>query len=201
MRISRVSSLHRKLAKQRKLRFKRSLLPPYDCPFCEGFDTIQVSKDGPALIFHCLDCDQREVLPFSNGMVMIDYFNLVSDKWLSVRFEHEFKEPAFDIEIDLNKKKDIDGERKLGAVTLGKLSFSYIAKRPKKGKPQIPWEEIIDEIIESGDFYTVAEIVELREGLSANRVRAAFNKAVKDEKLEKRWYETQFIYGKPIGTL
>lgn len=201
MRVSRVSTLHRKLAKQRKLRFKRSLLPPYDCPFCEGFDTVQVTKDDPALIFHCLDCDQREVIPFSDGIVMIDYYNMVADKWLSMRFDHEFEEPAFAVEIDLNKKKDRDGEMKLKAVTLGKLELSYIARRPRKGKPQIPWDEIIGKIIETDNFYTVAEIIELHEGLSANRVKTAFNKAFRDGKLERRWYGTEYIYGKPIDTL
>jgi len=141
------------------------------------------------------------VIPFSDGIVIIDYYNMVADKWLSIRFDHEFKEPAFAVEIDLNKKKDRDGEMKLKAVTLGKLTFSYIERRPRKGRAQIPWGEIIDKVTESGVYYTVAEIIELHEGLSANRVKAAFNKAVKDGKLERRWYETEFIYGKLIDTL
>ncbi len=198
MKVSRKSTLPRKLAKQRKLRFKRSLLPPYDCPFCEGFGTVQVTKNEPILVFRCHDCDQREIVPFSGSIIMIDYFNLVADKWLSVRFNHEFEEPTFEVEIDLNRKKDRDGEAKLRAVTLGKLDLSYIELRPRRGKSQIPWGEIIDKVIETGDFYTVAEIIEFHEGLSSNKVKTALNKAFKGGKLERRWYGTEFIYGRVI---
>jgi len=130
---------------------------------------------------------------------MIDYFNLVADKWLSIRFDYEFEEPTFEVEIDLNKKRDRDGEAKLRAVTLGKLDLSYIEQRPRLGKSQIPWSEIIDKVIKTEDFYTIPEIVEFHEGLSPNKVKTAFNKAVKDGKLERRWYGTEFIYGKVIN--
>ena len=198
VRVSKVSALARKLKRQREQKFRYRLRPPFDCVMCEGFGTVEVTKSDPFIVFHCKDCDSREIMPLSDEIELIDYFNIVADKWLSLRFGEEFEEPEFEIELIRGK----DEEEKWQVVTLGKLKVVW--KDPPKGRrgggnvARVPWGRVIEDIIQDGRYFTVKEVREMfcEDKVKDFRVKTMLDKAWKDGKLMRLWFGNCWVFGR-----
>lgn len=214
MRVSKVKDLQKKLLSLRSKRARYQLRPPYDCPWCEGFVCVEVTKRKNILIFHCHDCDTREVVLHINSLDIIDHYGLVTDKWLSQRFSRPWEVPHFNITIDpIRDRKNL---HELRAISLGTfslfvkdrggevmpISIEDAMKLPKSAPDRsiIDWPNVIAEIIKTGEYFSAKEVQQLfcKEQVQVFRTKSVLDKAVEEKVLSRFWSQRKYIYGRHL---
>lgn len=214
MRVSKVKDLQKKLLSLRSKRARQKLRPPYDCPWCEGFTSVEVTKKKTILIFRCHECDTREIVLLIDSLDMIDHYSLVTDKWLSQRFKRPWEVPHFDVIIDpIKDRKNI---HELRAITLGTfslfakdkggevmpISLEEAMKLPKDvpDRSIIDWPSVIAEIIQTGEYYSAKEVQQIfcKEQVQVFRTKSVLDKAVDEKVLSRFWSQRKYIYGRHL---
>ncbi len=212
MRVSKVKSLDKKLLSLQATRRRKRLKPPFDCPLCEGFQCITLTRRDAVLIFRCKDCNTREVVPIIHWANEIDYFCLLADKWLAERFGREFERPVFEIEIDDEDRKHV---HELRAVTLGKIELfetkggerlpidiKDAMQLPKKKEDRaiVNWTDVIGQIIESGEYWSAKEVRGkfVKNQVEVFRTKTMLDKAVEDGIITRLWDRRKYVYGRNI---
>jgi len=213
MRVSKIKSLEKRMLGLQATRRQKSLDPPYDCPLCEGHQCVQVTKKDVIVIFHCRECDSYEILPIVEWFDTVDYFCVVTDKWLADRYDQEFEEPIYEIEVDSR----VDGKniRELQAVSFGEIRLFTVKggehmpvdikeaknwSRDREARATVDWTEVIGEIIESGEYWSVKEIYEkfVKKQVKEFRTKTVLDKAVEDGSISRFWDKRRYVYGRNI---
>jgi len=210
MRVSKVKNLQKKMLSLQAIRRQKRLHPPYDCPLCEGFECVQVTKGDAVLSFHCVDCGMREVLPIIEWLDDVDYFCLIADKLLASRFDREFEAPEYEIDIEDEDRKYV---HELQGVTLGEvklfetkggerlpIDIKDAVKLPKtkEDRATVNWIDVYGQIIESGEYWSAKEVREkfVDNQVQVFRTKTMLDKAVKDGIIIRLWDKRKYLYGR-----
>ena len=208
------TNLQKKILRYRSGREKAGLRPPYDCTYCEGFGCVQVTKKHSIYIFRCKECNLYETIPIVPWMELIDYYNLVSDKWLSKRYERGWKSPTYSFTVDPHRDQRLLTE--LLGVTMGKVSvfiheggklmpitIKEAIKLPKDAPERaiVDWTRVVIDIIASEKYYSAKEVrtIFAKDEVKTFRTKSMMDKAVEEGYLARYWSKGKYIYGKPVA--
>ena len=72
-------SIDKKLLSLQATRRRKRLKAPFDCPLCEGFQCIKITKREAVLVFRCEDCNTHEVIPIINWANEIEVEELLAN--------------------------------------------------------------------------------------------------------------------------
>jgi len=209
MRVSKVKALEKRMLGLQATRRRKRLDAPFDCPLCEGFQCIELTRKDTIYIFHCRDCDSYEILPIIDWFDEVDYFCLIADKWLASRFDREFEEPTYEIDIEERDRKHV---HELQAVSLGRIKLFHkkggerlpieikeAMKLPKEKEDRavVNWTEVIGEIIESRQYWSAKEVREkfVKNQVEVFRTKTVLDKAVADGIIDRVWDKKRYCYG------
>lgn len=202
MRIISISSIWKMLSRMRYIT-EKDLIPPYDCPSCQDFNSIVVKVGDGLVKVMCLSCGKQEILVEVPWLGYIDYYCLVADKWNG----SEYKEPVFKIEYE--HAKDKDKVELLKNVTLGKIVVYQKDKEPVELKDFLmpdpfggseslhPWREIINNIKGAKKYFSISEINSnfVKGDVSDQDIKEVMDKAVTEGLLGRVWDKGKYWYG------
>ena len=213
-RVNKIKDLQKKILRLRSQKERSALNPPYDCTYCEGFNCVQVTVRELTYTFHCLDCDKREIVPQADWIELIDYYNLIADKWRAERLQKRYRKlPTFEIIVD--RIKDRRGISELKHITYGSVQLfinkgGEVLPIPIKDALELPeeapdrsvvdWSSVVAQIIASGEYYSAREVCELfaNNEVKVFRTKSVLDKAVGQGLLARFWHQRKYIYGKII---
>jgi len=144
----------------------------------------------------------------------IDYYNLVSDKWLSQRDEQPWERPEFRVLVDEEDRKHLHelrhvtfGEVKLfiksngGEVVPIELDEAMNLPKDAPDRAIVNWPDVIGRIIEAGEYYSAQEVCDtfVKNEVKVFRTKSMLDKAVDNKLLARFWHQRKYLYGRPIA--